>query len=219
MPSNAADAPPAERDTYHHGNLRESLITGALELIAERGPERLSLRELARRAGVSTAAPYRHFSSKEAVLAAVAEDGFRKLSTEIRESMDAAGDDPLARLRESGVAYVRFAGRNPAHYRAMLSADLVDRREHPELRVAAVESMSLLLDAVRACQAAGQLAAGDPTELALAAWSVVHGLASLISTGHVSMMGLGDRSVDDLSRSIAQHLMATLRVDLPSKGS
>src|ERR1700686_452365 len=103
---------------YHHGNLREALLQGAVRVIAESGPAAFTLREVARRTGVSHNAPYRHFRDKDALLAAVATEGFRKLT----QAMRAAGAQPanaLDKLKQSGLAYVHFAVRNPEHFTVM----------------------------------------------------------------------------------------------------
>jgi AcrR family transcriptional regulator len=123
---NSAPALRKPKGSYHHGNLRRALIDAALGLIEKEGPASLSLREVARRAGVSTAAPYRHFPSREALLAAVAEEGFRLLGDEIRRAI-AAHDDAPRCLGEAGIAYVLFAAAHPSRYNVMLSPELADR--------------------------------------------------------------------------------------------
>ncbi len=194
--------------TYHHGNLREALIAAAREVIANGGPQSLSLRAVARRAGVSTAAPYRHFSSRNGLLAAVAQEGFETLSGEIRAATGAHPDDPVARLREAGVAYVCFANRNPAHYQVMFTAGLVDATEEPAYRAAAAGAFGLLLEAIEECQTAKLIRDEDPKRLALVAWSGVHGLASLIGTGEVALLGFGCDNVEELARYVADTLVS-----------
>ena len=195
-----------KREKYHHGNLRSALIDAALELVSSEGAKRLSLRAVARRAGVSTAAPYRHFASRNALLAAVAEEGFRTLSAEIRGRASRASD-PLARLRESGVAYVLFATANPAHYRVMFNPEAVEAGDEPSYREAAAESLGLLLEAIQDCQAANVVRDDDPFRLALVAWSGMHGLASLVATRQVTVLGLGDPGVEEMARYVATALL------------
>src|SRR5262245_13922688 len=101
-------------DRYHHGDLRRAILNAALEISAQDGPGALTLRAIAGRTGVTAAAPYRHFTSKDALLAAVAEEGFRMLSTRLRERMAAFADDPLRLYQECDLAYVLFALENPA---------------------------------------------------------------------------------------------------------
>ncbi|MEA2627335.1 MAG: hypothetical protein QOD06_3380 [Candidatus Binatota bacterium] len=165
------------RGAYHHGRLREALIAGAIDLLSTRGTQGLTLREAARKAGVSHSAPYRHFANKESLLAAVSEDGFRRL---IDAGITAAAGerDPARKLRVVGISYVRFAAENPALFRLMFGAEVSGER-HPSLREQARRGFSLLGSAVAEAQAAGVLRAGSPVELAMPIWVLAHGLAML----------------------------------------
>jgi AcrR family transcriptional regulator len=194
---------PKAKGQYHHGNLQEALIAAALELISSEGPAALSLRALARRAKVSTAAPYRHFASREAVLAAVAAEGFRGLAAAIAETR--AIEDPVARLAAGGVAYVRFATEHRAHYAVMFSPELVDRTDYPDLAEAAMSAFQLLLESIAACQEADLIVDDDPQRLALVAWSTVHGLSALIGAGHLGHPSFAD--TDELSSYVADRLI------------
>lgn len=173
---------------YHHGDLRQALLDASLALIAEEGFGALSLREVARRAGVTHAAPYRHFADKEALLAAVAEEGFRAMTTRMKERM-APEKTPEGRLEACGVAYVLFAMEHPSHFRVMFGPHFT---QPPDLSAAgeAVDSFGLLLGAISECQRAGVVRAGEPRVLALACWSLVHGLASLLVDGKLASAGI-----------------------------
>jgi AcrR family transcriptional regulator len=162
--------------TYHHGDLRPALLRAAEKLLEKGGPEALSLRELARRAGVSHNAPYRHFSGREALLAALAADGFRLLG------------DALAATsgRAIGEAYVSFALEHPQLFRLMFGGRLRFSR-HRELAQAAARPYEALLAAFRAQPVA------DPEKTAAAAWALVHGLAHLLLDGHFARQA-GDRT-------------------------
>ena len=177
------------RRRYHHGNLREALRDAALALIARAGADALTLRGAAKLAGVSQAAPYRHFRDKGALLAAVAEEGFRAMAEAMGRRASPHRTDPAGRLRALGVAYIEFATQHPAHFRVMFGRVPVDRAAHPGLQEAASAAYGLLTGAIRDCQAAGVIRAGDPEELALCAWSAVHGLSALVVDGQ-----LGDRT-------------------------
>src|SRR5205085_11061296 len=110
---------------YHHGDLRRVLIDAALRLVGESGPEAVSVREAARRAGVSPAAPFRHFPSRDALMTAVAEEAQRRFRAEIEQALaDAPADDPLGRFRCIGLAYLRWAMRNPTHFEIISSRRL-----------------------------------------------------------------------------------------------
>ena len=162
---------------YHHGNLREALLRGAVRVIAETGPAAFTLREVARRAGVSHNAPYRHFRDRNALLAAVAAEGFRELTRAMHE---AAGrkTGSLEKLKQSGLAYVSFALRRPEHFTVMFDAP-VKGGEDPEFVAASEESFATLVTFIQDCQEEGELPAGPPLERALYAWSLVHGIAKL----------------------------------------
>jgi len=186
---------------YHHGNLRRAMLDAALGLVEEEGAGALTLRAAARRAGVSQAAPYRHFASKEALLAAVAEDGFRTMGQGMREASAAEGDDPLARFRALGLAYVDFATTHPAHFQVMFGRAAADRSAYPSLQQAAGETFDLLVSAIADCQRAGLVRPGDPAELALAAWSATHGLASLWVDGQLT--GRAGGTLGELGAALA----------------
>jgi AcrR family transcriptional regulator len=172
---------PAARP-YHHGKLKEALVEAAIGLIAETGPRGFTLREAARRAGVSHNAPYRHFRDRNDLLAAVATDGFIRLTRAMARSSTRIG--PLNRLRRSGLAYVDFALRWPQHFAAMFDAPW-DPLQYPECAAAAQRCFETLRGFVRDCQAAGHLPAGDSERLAYKAWSLVHGIAKLANAGQL----------------------------------
>ncbi|MEO1620683.1 MAG: TetR/AcrR family transcriptional regulator [Cyanobacteria bacterium J06632_3] len=173
------------KNTYHHGDLHRALIEAALSLMTEKSAVSLSLREVARRAGVSHAAPYRHFADKEALLAAVAEEGFRVFGQCLAKA-SASVDDPLARLEAIGVAYVRYALAHPVHYRVMFGSYDVAASGEPALVEASQRSYQVLLDAIESAQAEAVVRSGDPRLLAMAAWSLTHGLAMLLLENCVS---------------------------------
>ena len=165
---------------YHHGNLKQALLEAAVQLIAETGPRGFTLREAARRAGVSHNAPYRHFRDRDDLLAAVAANGFDHLTRAMARS--SLKTSPLNRLRRSGLAYVDFALRWPQHFAAMFDAPW-NQTDYPECAAAAQRCFQTLLGFVRECQAAHQMPAGDPERLAYHAWSLVHGIAKLANAG------------------------------------
>jgi AcrR family transcriptional regulator len=178
------------RRPYHHGNLRETLLTAGVELIAEQGPAGFTLREVARRAGVSHNAPYRHFRDKGELLAEVAEQGFRELTAAMRE--DAATESTaLGKLKRAGYAYVAFALRRPEHFAAMFEG------LPPESGAAGggecrspspgMEAFATLVGFIELCQKEGQLPEGATGEKTLMAWSLVHGIAKLAVCGRLPM--------------------------------
>ncbi len=162
---------------YHHGDLRRALIDASVRLIGESGPDGFTLREVARRAQVSHAAPYRHFRDKSDLLAAVAEQGFADLRLAVAGAV-AHGRTPLERLRRSGAAYVTFALEHTAHFRVMFGVAL-DPGRHASARATAEAAFEDLVAVVAECQSAGVLAAGQTRKKARVAWSLVHGIAHL----------------------------------------
>jgi AcrR family transcriptional regulator len=172
-----------KRKPYHHGNLREELLNAAIRLIAEVGPTAFTLREIARRAGVSHNAPYRHFRDKDDVIAAVATQGYRELNSAMLEAAKPE-TDATRRLKCAGLAYIAFALRRPEHFTVMFDAP-ISRRANPEAVQASERAFGTLVSLVKNCQEAGQLPAGDTMEFALLAWSMVHGIAKLAITGRL----------------------------------
>ncbi|WP_245524191.1 TetR/AcrR family transcriptional regulator [Methylobacterium nonmethylotrophicum] len=165
---------------YHHGDLRRSLIAAAHELLRDGGVEAVTLREAARLAGVSHNAPYRHFAGREALLAALAAEGFRGLRRALDEAGRAAPSAgraamPAERLTDLGRAYLRFADADRPVFRLMFGGTL-ERAAHPDLAEAAAQAFGALRDVV----AAGEPAAGTERE-SLRAWALVHGLAHLVA--------------------------------------
>jgi AcrR family transcriptional regulator len=166
--------------TYYGGDLRRDLIDTALELIAREGPSAVSLRSLARRLGVSHAAPANHFPDKAALFTAIAIEGFHLLAAAIQDAVGQLGSDATAgqRLAAAGRAYVSFAVGHRAHFEVMWQRDLL-HQDDPELAAAGDATFALLLGGVRDAQAQGWAAGADPHTVAYLAWSVVHGLAAL----------------------------------------
>lgn len=183
------DSPPArpkaKRD-YHHGDLRRALIEAAVETIARRGIAALNLRQLAARVGVTSGAPYHHFPNREDLLAAIADDGFRRLEGNLLAARNAAGPQAGGRLEALGRAYVSFAVANPGYFRAMFHGDA----QSSGPTEAGLRSFGLLRAAVIACQEAGAAPRGDPVPLVLTAWSAVHGFATLWVDGALPFEGM-----------------------------
>ena len=169
---------------YHHGNLRAELLTEAERTLREQGIDQLSLRDLARQAGVSHAAPRRHFADRQALLDALAEAGFLRLGDELRAAIEAAGDDYEAQLRAAATAWIRFATQDAALLELMYA---VKRGQHS----AAVDNafgrlLTAFEDLIRRGQRAGQLQAGDPGRVRLLIFAAIQGIAALVTSGGVA---------------------------------
>jgi len=170
----------ATSKTYHHGDLRQNLIDAAITLINEKGISDLSLRQLSRYVGVSHNAPYRHFETKQALLMAVAEEGFQSLYLAMKTAKDRASHDSREQLSAIGRAYVQFALTHPAHYRVMFGDYRHHSCESASLAEVAARSFSVLVSIIEEGQASGVFRKSDAMNLARVAWSLVHGQAMLI---------------------------------------
>jgi AcrR family transcriptional regulator len=165
-------------------DLRQKVLDASLALIEEGGLDRLSLREVARKAGVSHQAPYHYFGDREAILAALAGEGFSKLGESLVRAAAKAGSEPAKAVEAMGRAYVEFALRNPAYFQAMFRADAVPLDRYPDARKREDEAFGKLVEGI------GQAFADQPAEtrraMAIACWAMVHGLATLILEGSLA---------------------------------
>lgn len=202
MPVKRAKAP--RRDSYHHGDLKNALTSAALSLVAEKGPKGFTLTEAARRAGVSAAAPYRHFADKADLLATVAEQGFNALHADLVAGADSAAD-PKERVVELGRIYVRWAVAHPDHYQVMFGVESL-KEEHVSLAVAGEQAFGELLGAITKCQEAGIHQGQDPREIAGPLWSLVHGIASLAIGGQFQAVGITEAPDELVANVVAQLL-------------
>jgi len=179
---------------YHHGNLRAELLAEAERALREQGIEALSLRDLARQAGVSHAAPRRHFADRQALLDALAETGFARLGEEMRTAIDGAGQDHEARLRAVATGYVRFATSDPALMELMFAAKNAERSA--KLREASARLFTTFGDLIRQWQQAGTLPPGDPERLRLLLIATLQGIAALVTSGR-AQPGQADALITD----------------------
>lgn len=175
---------------YHHGELKPALLAAAAQLLGEGGAALISLREVARRAGVSHNAPYRHFADRDSLLAALAEDGFHEL--------DRRMDAEIGGLAALGQCYVRFALEQPGRFALMFGAGL-DKTRYPQLQQAALALYRRLAQAVHETAPAR-----EPEVATLAAWSLVHGLAQLLLDRQLSETVQGGLSAAELSERVTR---------------
>lgn len=181
---------PRRGDAYHHGDLKQGLLRAALRHLEASGPETLSLRELAQELGVSQAAPYRHFKDRDALIAALSQEGFEIKYQKMREAMLATIDRPVEMFHACARAYLNMALEHPQHFRLMMGGTVCPDEGRPELMLAACRSFVLLKIMIQRCQRAGVIAAGDPNHRALQCWALVHGFASLYSAGRLAWTGV-----------------------------
>ena len=182
---------------YHHGNLRAALLAEAERTLRDQGIDQLSLRDLARQAGVSHAAPRRHFADRQALLDALAETGYLRLADELGAAIAAAGDDYQSRLRAAATAYIRFATQDAALLELM---NAVKRGQHA---AAVDEAFGRLFttfdDLIRQGQRAGELRSGDPDRIRLMVLASVQGIAALATSGAVDAAQTGELIADTVA--------------------
>lgn len=167
-----------KRETYHHGDLSNALVAAALEVIAR--DEELTLREVSRRVGVNHRAVYRHFADLAALLAAVAEQGYRQLFAALEAALDTVKRAPAEKRMEAlAIAYVAFAIDHPAHYRIMFGRRLNEDGRFPVLEELALKAFDLIDTEVASGIESGKFVARPRRELVFAFWSLAHGFASL----------------------------------------
>jgi AcrR family transcriptional regulator len=175
---------------YHHGHLRTALLGEAERTLREQGIDALSLRDLARQAGVSHAAPRRHFADRQALLDALAASGFARLADEVSAAVDDAGEDYQARLRAAATAYVRFATRDAALLDLMFTAGnagppAAGNAGDAALREASERLFTTVGDLITQGRQTGELPEGDPERLRLLLVAMLQGIAALVTSGRV----------------------------------
>jgi AcrR family transcriptional regulator len=189
---------------YHHGDLRPALLAAALQVLKRTGPASLSLRELARNAGVSHQAPYHHFDSREHLLAALATEGFEQLAAEI-ERLQAEAASPLEAAQETGVRYVTFAASHPERFRLMFGGEIGDRAPYPDLDAASRRVFALLVRPFGLSPGEGR---GAPNPIVLTLWSSVHGLAALAVDRQVPLAG---KALETAARAMTERVWRGIR--------
>ncbi len=173
-------------ERYHHGNLRNTLLEAARELANEIGVDNFTLREVARRANVSPAAPYHHFLDKQDLIRTLAIEAFRKLTDALKNAKQKK-HSPLEQLEQIGIAYVMFAYEHHAEFRFMFRRELCAAFGQPDpLEVAGINAQAVLQTTILEAQAANQIQKSDPQNLTLTLWSVVHGLSTILLESPIS---------------------------------
>jgi len=201
-PSRRAPRAPAPKP-YHHGDLRRVLIDAALQLVGEGGAEAVSVREAARRAGVSPGAPFRHFPSRDALMQAVAEEAQRRFRAEIEAALaGAAPGDPLGRFRCLGLAYLRWAMRNPTHFEIISSRRFFDHDRAVAISSDNAELIALTERTLAEAAAAGQLRPVDLKQVQIAGRALVYGFARMNIDGHFPRWGVAGPEAEQTAEAI-----------------
>jgi AcrR family transcriptional regulator len=210
------DSTASSRATYHHGDLRRTLLDTALRLVNESGPEGFSLREAARAVGVSPAAAYRHFADKPALLTALAAEGHGRLAEAMEKASTrlAAVDPPPARavatLVAIGRAYVEFAVKNPSFFRVMFGPAVKDPEFDPCCATSGRDAYAILSDTLDQLLASGAIPPERRTGGEIGAWSAVHGFATLVVDG---ALPISARQRADAYRMLARSMLFSLGCD------
>jgi AcrR family transcriptional regulator len=172
--------------SYHHGDLKNALIKAGVKILAKEGVSGLSLRKVAKQAGVSHAAPYSHFADKQALIAAISTEGFKQLYIQIEEIRAAYKNKPKTLLVETAWAYMQFAFNEPDRFKLMFSSVLEKEKEYPDYVESSRKNFEQIVDVVKVCQSAGVLHDDSPDLITVSVWSVVHGLVMLVLEGQIS---------------------------------
>lgn len=197
---------------YHKNNLKAELIQAAVGIIQAEGVEALTLRGLAKVTGVSRTAPYRHFKDKEELIAAIAEEGFRLLNEAMSRVVDSIPNEgtnipesfPLESIIAQSIEYVRFAQNYSSHFKVMFSFNRETLAEQEGLLREASKSLGGLISSVEACQEAQLVKPGDSFQIAVSAWSLIHGYGNLVSQGLFEFLsGDQETSIEDAVRKLA----------------
>ena len=211
MPRPSARSRRPSAAPYHHGDLRAALLQAAEAELAEEGMEAFSLRGVARRVGVSHAAPAHHFADTGALLTALAAEGFRRFLAVQRAHEARAPVDPPAQLLAAGAGYVAFAAAHPALFRLMFGSRRIDHRD-PELGQAARAAF----DHLAACVAAVDPSASSPQLDMMAAWAMAHGIADLMNAGQLDLLVPVERRAEMIAAALRR--AAGLRDQRPAEG-
>jgi AcrR family transcriptional regulator len=192
------------KEIYHHGNLRQALLNAALMILEVKDSKELSLREVAKKAGVSHTAPYRHFDSKIDLLATVAEKIFAEFIYYLRKIAAQPDTDAIQSLRATETAYVRYALEHPNYFRIMLHYSTIAQPSGSNVQLASKKILDVLLEVIEVGQMTGIIKLRNPNELALERWALIHGLSILLLDGFFPFEG--DSKIDQVHSIITDSL-------------
>ena len=174
------------KNTYHHGNLKNALISAGVEILAREGVGALSLRKVAKKVGVSHSAPYAHFKDKQALIAAISIEGFKKLLAELQNTFEKYRANPDRLLLETAWVYFEFALQEKDTFKVMFSGILEKEKNYPDLVDVVQQTFQMVVNVVSICQLNGILRAADADLTSVVVWSQIHGLISLYLEGQIS---------------------------------
>lgn len=171
---------------YHHGDLKNALIQAGVDILSQEGVDGLSLRNVAKRAGVSHSAPYAHFRDRQSLIAAISTEGFRQLYEQLNAAVYANADDPKEQLVGAAWAYLQFALNNTDTFKIMFSSVLEKEKDYPAFVEISSKTFERVVKIVAVCQSAGILRPGPSDLVAVSVWGQVHGIVSLALEGQIT---------------------------------
>lgn len=199
---------------YHHGDLKSTLIDATLKMLESIDPSELSLRELARNAGVSQAAPYRHFKNKEELIAEISKQGFQMKTKYMQEAIDRYQQQPLEMFYNCGLSYFRMGLYHPQHFKLMFNSGSCPSDRHPELMMAAAGTFVLLRDVIKVCQKAKIIGEGDPYLIAMNCWVLVHGFTTLYVGDQMKWLGINNSNAEAAFRQMLSQQLVGIQVNM-----
>jgi AcrR family transcriptional regulator len=183
---------------YHHGDLKNALIEAGIKILSKEGVSGLTLRKVAKQAGVSHSAPYAHFADKQSLIAAISTEGFKQLYAQLDAAILSKKDDPKRQLNAGAWAYVQFAIDNTDAFKIMFSGVLEKERDYPAFVEISHKTFDRVVEVVKSCQEAGVLHPAPPEVMAVAVWGQLHGIVSLVLEGQVSHVVLDRYSIREI---------------------
>ncbi len=199
---------------YHHGRLKQAMVEATVALVQERGPEQVSVREVARRAGVSSGAPFRHFPNRAALLTAAAEEAMRRFRAEIDAAMATVADkDPLVRFSALAAAYLRWSVRNPTLFDILGDRRTLDLESSQTLRRDLAEIQALVMELLSEASAQGLLRSDDLFDLALNARTLAYGMAHMFVDRQLVEWGVEDSAAERVMAKAMRHYLRGIAVD------
>ena len=186
------------RKNYHHGDLKNALIKASIQILSKEGLGGLSLRRVAKKAGVSHTAPYAHFADKQALIAAISTEGYHQLYEQLTAAVETNHGNPQNLLVEVGWAYVQFALKDPELFKVMFSGVIEQEKDYPDFREISQKNFQLLVGIVKTYQETGLLSPEPVDLVAVRLWSLVHGFIMLLLEGQISHTLLDRMSIKTL---------------------
>jgi AcrR family transcriptional regulator len=200
-----------DKITYHHGDLKRVLLEVAIYLLKKEGYQSLSLRKIAKLAGVSQSAPYRHYNDLEELYADIASEGLKLLTTKLKKVKTRYSKYPLLQFRESGIAYVEFAIKNPDLFQIMYGNQILSHSKYEFLIQSEEEAFLILKNILMECKEQGLIKTNEIEQASMSAWTMVHGLAVLLAGKQVMFRNIDLKNAKTITKEMIQFLYVGLK--------